>query len=684
MATHVESSPATRGGSNFHSWKEKTVCFKADSRNFCLGACLAGILIWTCHGPSLPPSWGADQEQVGKRIAAKFYVTPDGDDQASGSIEAPFRTVTRAQQAIRELKKNQPIHGDVAVVLRQGTYFLDSTLRFTAEDSGTEDYHVIFEAAEGEQVVLSGGRLVQGWKQRHDGLWEATCNLQPFRQLYVGGKRAVRARSGKLGDDPDPSRWEFLHDFSREGGLPNAEFLHAEGFTSSAVEMAAWGNPQEIEFIFVNIWSLMRYKVRELRREGDALVVLMQQPQFYHGRFKEGVTVNMPAWIENALELLDEPGEWYFDPYQKVLFYRPRAGEDSDSVPVVAPQLERLMVIAGDVGRPVRNLIFRGLVFTESNWAYPNQVGHADVQANFTLDSADPRLMVRVGGFTMVHNELRKSPGAILLRYAEGIRFENCTFTRLGSAGVDIECGSRRNCLVGCHFYDISGSAIQIGDVQRDDHHPDDQRKIVSENTVQNCVIHDCALEYMGGVGIFVGYTTRTQLLHNEICRLPYTGISVGWGWGEEDAGGGVDHYWQPFRFTTPTPSRENLIAFNHIHHVMRPMQDGGAVYTLGNQPGTVIRGNYIHDCAGGPGGIYLDEGSGFIEVTENVIHDVPKPINFNNHAQNRISTCKVHENYTRATRPKRFGPEETAIMNKAGLEAPYRGLLRHIPEIRE
>jgi hypothetical protein len=181
-------------------------------------------------------------------------------------------------------------------------------------------------------------------------------------------------------------------------------------------------------------------------------------------------------------------------------------------------------------------------------------------------------------------------------------------------------------------------------------------------------------VEYKGGVGIFVGYTQRTTLAHNEIRDLPYSGISAGWGWGEEDAGGGAYAVQGPL-YTQPTICRENRITNNHIHHVMRELHDGGGIYLLGNQPGTIIANNHIHDNRGIPGGIYLDEGSGFIEITSNLVHDVPTPMNYNNRAQNRIATCKEHDNF--------FGTgsstsEQTkAIADQAGLEPLYRDLLK-------
>ncbi|MDW8078875.1 MAG: right-handed parallel beta-helix repeat-containing protein [Thermoguttaceae bacterium] len=647
---------------------------------------VALALVWGTLKAETDPA-GEGGRSVGQEasaqqpVVATFYVSTSGVDDAPGTKAKPFATIPRAQQAVRQWKRTRGLKGHILVLIGRGVYELNEPLAFGPEDGGEGAFRIIYQAEAPNEVVISGGRKIVDWREGENGVWEAVWRGKPFRQLYVAGKRAVRARSGVLDAGYDPSRWESLHDFSRGGALPDADFLFFEGFQSSALDMADWRNQTDIELVFVNVWAHMRYLVRELRREGDLLVVLMKQPQFLHGRAKEGVNVNLPAWVENARELLDEPGEWYLDRWEEKIFYRPRPGEDLTQAEVVAPQLERLVQIEGQLGRPVANIEFRGIVFSHANWFYPSEVGHADVQANFTLDSFSDRLMVRRMGYSSVHNEHRKSPGAVRLRYAEGIRFHRCTFTQCGSAALDIEQGSRGNQIVGCHFYDLSGSAIQIGDVLRDDHHPDDERKIVSDNSVENCLIHDCALDYMGGVGIFVGYTTRTRIVHNEICRLPYSGISVGWGWGEEDAGGGPEHYWQPFRYQTPTPSRENFIAFNHIHHVMCPMQDGGGIYTLGNQPGTVITGNYIHDNVGAPGGIYLDEGSGFIEVRGNLIHNVVTALNFNNHAQDRIATCRVEGNFVFEERPERFPPEADAILSQAGLEKPYRVLLEKLPE---
>jgi len=600
--------------------------------------------------------------------AAEYHVATNGNDANPGTAARPFATLERARDAVQQV--NRDMQEDVVVVLHGGTYRLDHTLFFEPHDSGTGGHNVIYRAQAGETPILSGGVPITGWQPDEKGRWKAPVSAGDFRQLYVNHVRATRAR----------------------GEMPAGLTLSGDdGYTTTAATMADWKRPGDLEFCYVCAWAHTRCKVQDIRRDGDHAVITMRQPQFTYAKTKEGVNVAShvdQVYLENALELLDEPGEWYLDQDAGIVYYLPNPGEDMTEISVVAPALESLLEVVGDVDQPVHNIQFEGIRFEHGNWSRPSRAGFIDVQANFVLNEVNP--LRRDGCLTAVHNEHWKSEANVVCYAARSIRFERCVFTRLGGAGIDLEYGAQDNVISGCSFFDISGTAIQIGDVLKDDHHPDDPRKIVKNNSVVNCVIRDCGRDYWGSVGIFAGYTEGTVIAHNEISCLPYSGISVGYGWGEEDAGGNPA-YQQPFWYETPTPARDNRIEYNDIHDVMQKMLDGAGIYTLGNMPGSVIRGNHIHDCTGnvkagrGPvAGIYLDEGSGFIEVTGNVVYRVNVPMNYNNLAQDRKATCREHDNW--------FAPQSESLVElpfeakevaaRAGLTPEFRELLhgKHRP----
>jgi hypothetical protein len=585
-------------------------------------------------------------------VQATLHVAPDGDDQNPGTEAKPLATIEKARQAVREINKDMT--GDIEVVLHGGLYTLDETLAFDAADSGTGEHAVIYKAADGETPIVSGGQPVTGWRKAKKGIWKAPAPIDDFRQLYVDGVRATRAK----GDVP--------------AGL---ESRGDEGYSTTDVGMADWKNPGDLEFCYQVVWAHSRCKVESITRDGDRAVITMLQPYFTQARAKEGVQIDNHSsgkilYVENALELLDEPGEWYLDRPAKTVYYMPRPGEDMAKAEVVVPALERLVELRGTLDAPVANLQFAGITFEYGSWLLPSEIGLVDVQANFLLDWKHP--MQRDHGLTAVHNEQIKLPSNIVCHAAHSIRFDRCTFTRLGAGAIDLECGSQDNTISGCHFYDLSSSAVQVGDVLRDDHHPDDMRKVVKNNSVVNCYIHDCGVDYADAVGVFVGYTEGTVIAHCEITSLPYSGISMGWGWGEEDAGGGHESYFMPYKYATPTPAKDNRVECNHIHGVMSMLQDGGGIYTLGNMPGTVLRGNHIHDNPGVPGGIYLDEGSGFIEITGNLVYNVNNPMNYNNHNQDRKDTCNEHDNFFNAD-----PAEHQDLVDSAGLEADYQDLTK-------
>jgi hypothetical protein len=601
--------------------------------------------------------------------ATDFYVAPDGKAGNPGTQEKPFATVTAARDAAKR--------GD-RIVLRGGTYRLSEPLVLGPRNSG-----VTWMAFQDEKPVLSGGVPVTGWTADTNGRFKATVTLDNFRQLWVNGRRAQRARSAV---PAGLTLWGKHEASVKKGEMPSGlsgmtngtpgyfsgtlENIQPAGYTVPDGKLATWKNPGDMEFGYYNSWSHMIAKVEKITADGGGARIEMAQPGFYLCHRKGGVQAKAPAYLENALELLDEPGEWYFDRPAHTLYYLPRPGEELAKAEVIAPKLEKLLEIKGSLDQPVRDLRFEGLTFAHATWLQPStSMGHPDIQANViaALDGGYFR-PEQPGSWVSINGEGRKSPANVVVDAAQGVRFERCTFTALGGAGLDLQNGAQSNIVVGCRFADISGNGIQIGDVTREDHHPSDPRRIVKDNRIVNNSISRVGQEYTDAVGVFYGYTEGTVIAHNEIFAIPYSGISGGWGWGMTDADGGA--YVDVFKWSTPTTAKNNRIEYNHIHDVNLLRDDGGCIYILGRQPGTIIRGNHVHHSVQGHG-IYLDEGSGDIEVSSNQIYQVRNALNFNNGAQNRRASCSVHDNYLALS----GAPEKIAA--EAGLEPAYRELLK-------
>jgi hypothetical protein len=597
--------------------------------------------------------------------AADLYVSPNGSDRNAGTMRRPFASVDRARVAARRLieRSREPI----VVHLAPGYYRLTRPLRFEPKDSGRPGRPVIYRST---GAVLCGSVRVEGWKPASGGLWSARLAGKRFRQLWVNGRRAQRARGPiPAGLTPCGEQKGVITPFTPGGTVGRLAVTGDAGYTTQETRLLDWPNPDDMEFGYTNSWTHVICPIASVVPDPAGARILMRQPCFYFATHKGGVQIGTPDYIENALALLNEPGQWYYDRRAGMLYYMPVPGEGMSRVDVEAPLLETLLELRGTPERPVHDIVFDGIRFEYATWLRPSTEGHADVQANFV----DPSVNVywipeQKGCVDPVNGEMLRSQANVQVTGGSRVTFVRCTFAHLGSAGLDLQAGTSDCAVRRCRFTDISGSGIQIGDVTRDDHHPADPRRAVRDNSVEDCTIERIGAEFQDSIGIFCGYTLRSRLLHNEIHDLPYTGVSVGWGWGMPDAGGGA--YISSVIYQTPASSGGNVIEGNHIHHVMLKRNDGGGIYTLSRQPGTVIKSNYIHDNGpGSPGGIYLDEGSADIEVTGNVVTGVANPMNFNNNAQNRKATCRVHDNTFGAISSAGGGPspEPEAVMRQAG-----------------
>jgi hypothetical protein len=257
-----------------------------------------------------------------------------------------------------------------------------------------------------------------------------------------------------------------------------------------------------------------------------------------------------------------------------------------------------LIVIKGEKDKPVKNMVFEGITFMHSNWSRPGNDTYANIQAGFfilTSDSAN-------------NNTVLRPPSAIHVTWAQHLEFRDNVFRNLGSTGLDLNYGTLECIIEGNVFEDIAGGGVMVGKFVKDSttyingpYNPSDKRVISTGDVIRNNYITRIGQDYYGTCGIAAGFTDNVQIEHNYVYNVPYTGISVGYGWTDEE-----------------NAMKNNIIANNEIHRAMAILADGAGIYTLSKQPGTTIKENYIHDLKKSPwasdwpmAGIYLDRASG-------------------------------------------------------------------------
>ena len=550
-------------------------------------------------------------------FAGEIYVSLQGNDKNPGTKEAPFNTLNRAIKQAREWRRlNRPeVAGGIYIRLEEGVYAQRNSLFLRPEDSGTPDSPTVICAVDGAHPVISGGVAVTGWKRgcNHPAIpeklkqkiWSAEAPLignrrVETRQMWVNGHKVQRAAQF-----PD-------------GGLERMIDFNPEEQTitipvSQSVNPERLQNAGQLEMIVHQRWAIAILRVKSIDAKDGQAVVRFHEPES-HLEFAHpwpqpvigGEKGNSSFCLTNALELLDQPGEWFQEYPSGTIYYYPQAGENMETAEVIIPALETLVTIDGTLSRPVKHIQFNGITFAHTSWMRPSFQGHVTLQGGFPLLDAYKLQEPGLPEKAELENQawIIRPETAIRVRGAEHIDFKHCTFRHLSSTGLDYEWAVTASSVEDCQFTDIGGTALLVGafpDGGFETHIPfipADVRELCSHITIRNNFISNVTNEDWGCVGIGAGYVRNMDISHNEVCHLNYSGICVGWGWTSLESG-----------------MCNNRIEANYVHHFARRLYDAGGLYTLSNQPGSVMRNNRIEHLIEAPYAtndrafyIYLDE----------------------------------------------------------------------------
>lgn len=601
-------------------------------------------------------------------LAGEIWISPKGSDFNDGTRQSPKATLTSALRQAREWRRTEDnrIQGGITIYMEGGTYAFHEPVFIRPEDSGTKESPTTIRSVGDEKVILSGGISINGWKKQGK-VWVADVpvfNGRPldFRQLWVNGKKAVRAR-----DVEDFEKMNRICSVDEKNEILYVPAVSIRRLIDNKGNLKA----KYAEMVLHQMWCVANLRIRSVEVQGDSAAIRFHQPesriQFEHPWPRPMVTTNghnSAFYLTNARELQDVPGEWYHDIDARKVYYYPREGEKMQEVEVIVPAVETLVRVEGTLDRPVCHIRFEKITFSYTTWMRPSEKGHVPLQAGMYLTDGyriDPKMQRNYLNHPLDNQGwLGRPAAAVRVVAARQIDFERCRFEHLGSTGLDYEEAVQGGVVRGCLFRDIAGNGLLVGSFSPAAHEthlpydPADRREVCTQQHINNCYFTEIGNEDWGCLAIAAGYVGDVNIEHNEISEVPYSGISLGWGWTQ-----------------TVNCMRNNRVHANLIHHYAKHMYDVAGIYTLGSQPKSYVTENCVHSIYK-PGYVhdpnhwfylYTDEGSSFITVRDNWTEG-------EKYLQNANGPGNVWENN---------GPKvDNDVRERAGVEAAYKDLLNY------
>ena len=558
-------------------------------------------------------------------MSMDLYVATNGNDDWTGRratpnrdhTDGPLATLGAARDAVRRMKSDGYIQRahvprspgglrePVTVHVRGGRHVLDQPLVFTPDDS----WPMTFAPYRDEKPIISGGVRITGWrKTRVHGrsAWVAdlpnvASGKWHFRQLFVNGRRAPRPRL------PDNG----LYRMHSAPGMPLPAKWGAGGYTQfvcRAGDVRPFANLEDVEIVYLHFWIEERSPIESFDEARNLVHMSRPSRAPLVGTFGDQLA---DYYLDNVFEALRKPGQWYLDRPTGRLYYLPRRNETPANTEIIAPKLFQLVGCIGDCASNayVEQIRFEGLTFAHTDWRHPSQDG-ASVLGEADLDSASLGRRHARGPDASASQAACDVPGVITFQSARHCSLVDCTIEHVGWYGVEIGDACRNVHIVGSTIRDMGAGGVKINGAAACD--PDVTLRRTGDHAITDNHITAGGRVFHSAVGVLSMNAFGMRIAHNHIHDLYYTGVSCGWEWGYQES-----------------VSRDNLIEFNHIHDIGQGLlSDMGGIYTLGVQPGTVLRNNHIHDIHSAHYGgwcIYPDEGSSHLLIADNVCYDADR-----------------------------------------------------------
>ena len=438
------------------------------------------------------------------------------------------------------------------------------------------------------KTLISGGIRINGFvKDTFHGAECLSVDLSSYGDLkftdfYVNGKAALmpkypeegtldaQAVENPIAELPERSKWFIVKE---------KDFDVIKDFS----------NLEDSIISFNHLWVDEHTPIQSVDREKRKITF------GYRSRFSISMDDSRYALnyiIENVPEMFGKPNEWYYDRPSKKLYYIPESTEiKAEDIVGFIPVTDKIFCVNGTDNEKVQDITVRNFDIAYTKGDYRSV---ADKDGKISCDevyASDPQAVCNAHGGIEIEN-------------AYSCSVENCNLYCFGVHCIVVKDGSRNIRITGNTIQNIGAGAIVVsGGAIGSEPNTHTYGNTISQNR-----IFHCGRRYFSACGILLKHTYDNTVSHNEIGYLYYTGISCGWVWGYADS---ICHH--------------ILIEKNHIHHLgLGKLSDMGGVYLLGKQPGTVVRGNLIHDIKSktyGGWAIYTDEGSRYILIENNVCY---------------------------------------------------------------